>query len=162
MKTDKLPEKEREVKRSPNSAPSQETLATGAGVIVGTLAGAATVDAVVATIVGPPEDITQKAMEVLSYASETADDGTVRDVAVLSVNGTTTMIIDENGDGVADVIAADLDGDGVIKDTDHMRLTQHIEMQQYESLYISQHAQEMQAYEQPDYTNDANVDDFLA
>lgn len=112
-----------------------------------------------------PEPDLPDGVEVLGYETVQGENGTLSDVAVLDVNGEMAMVIDVDRDGEADAIISDLNHDG--------------EYQENEVVDISGQGLQMAPFEQaaseplpgltpggeiadngPDYTNDANIDDF--
>lgn len=100
-------------------------------------------------------------VEVVGYERVTNPDGSQMDVAVLDVNGNELAVIDANIDGMADVMAADLDGNGVIDANEMQDISgQSLSMQPLQEAagFTPEYAQN----DLPDYVNDADVDNYMA
>lgn len=106
-----------------------------------------------------PED---PEIEVISYDTVTTEEGNQMDVAVVSANGQAVMIADVNQDGIADVMASDLNNNGQLDEGEIIDVSdQHIAMQ---PLQDAANAGTENLYAQTndvDYINDANVDDYM-
>lgn len=100
-------------------------------------------------------------VEVLSYETVTADDGSQADVAYINMDYTLGVVIDLDRDGEADVIAFDENGDGVFDENEFTETTG-----------LGIHMQPLQEGLAPDvavtenynsdYINDADVTDYMA
>lgn len=85
-------------------------------------------------------------------------DGTMMEVAALSIDGHEAMIIDGDMDGMADVMAVDMNGNNIVDEN--------------EVLDVSEDGLAMAAFREQDYTltaqvdddyvNNADVDDYMA
>lgn len=99
---------------------------------------------------------------VVGYGTVSDDDGNQMDVAVISIDGQESQLIDVDLDGNADILITDLDGDGYINFGE--------EVFDIESAGISMPSfrteetddSHLLADEDGDYVNDANVDDYMA
>ncbi len=132
------------------------------------------------------EDVTPE-VKVLEYKIQINEDGSTTDVAVLSVDGHNAIAIDATGDHVADVVALDLNGDGIYQDNELIDVTgQGMEMGELAEAHLAAGgtielsldpelvapgqmlpdkplmADSTAADFNPDFDNNANVDDFLA
>lgn len=110
-----------------------------------------------------PDPEPEPEIEVISYDTVTTEDGGQMDVAVVSANGQAVMIADVNQDGVADVMASDLNNNGQLDEGEIIDVSgQNIAMQ---PLQEAANAGTDNLYAQTndvDYINDANVDDYMA
>lgn len=103
-------------------------------------------------------------VQVISYETVTNEDGSQMDVAVVAVEGDPVIIGDLNQDGIADVMAHDGNHNGQLEPNEVQDISgQQLAMQPLHDAvdpniggYIAQNDSE------PDYTNDANVDDYMA
>lgn len=99
--------------------------------------------------------------DVVGYDRITAEDGSQIDVAVVNVNGQEYGIADINLDGQADLVGCDLNNNGVM-DQGEVRMIEPgaLDMQTlqdaagFDPLYAQNDIQ--------DYTNDADVDTYMA
>lgn len=108
-----------------------------------------------------PEPEPEPEIEVLSYDRVINEDGSQVEIAVLNVNGNEVGVIDVDLDGEADILACDVNNDGVIDENEAEFVAgQGIEMQPLADAagFNSQFAQN----DLPDYVNDADVDTFMA
>ena len=97
-------------------------------------------------------------VEVLECGTVTNDDGSQMDVAVVSVNGEEVGVIDVNQDGVADVMAADVNGNGTIDQGEIADVSSEgIQMQPLQDQYLAQNDPALQG---PDYVNDGDVTSY--
>lgn len=137
-------------------------------------------------VITPTEEQVTPEVEVVEYKMQINADGSTTDVAVLSVDGHNAMAIDATGDHMADVIALDINGDGIYQQDEIIDVTgsnmdmgelaqQHmlnggtLEVSLDPSLVAQ--SQEMMPDQtlmadnsadfNSDYNNDANVDDFV-
>lgn len=105
---------------------------------------------------------------VVSYETVTCEDGSQMDVAGAIVNGQEVIIADVNHDGEADLMAMDLDGNGMISENEIVNVQNgHIQMDD-----LANAAAQTDVIEDPtltadggcvpDYTNDADVTDYMA
>ena len=101
-------------------------------------------------------------IQITDYQHITDPNGIEMDIAILNIDGTEVGIIDYDMDGRADIMIADANGDGVIDEN---------EVVQLDDIDISMMALQEQcnndtniylAQNDPDYTNDANVDNYFA
>ena len=97
-------------------------------------------------------------VEVLSVDKVTFDDGTTGSVAGIVVNGTDGVLADINDDGIADVLALDVNADGSIADDEIMEVS---------DASIQMPTDLLTAYDTsdsgdnlPDYMNDADTSAF--
>lgn len=114
-------------------------------------------------------------IEVIDYQTLTAADGSQLDVAAVSVNGQVSVIADTTMDGYANVLITDTNGNGNIEDGEAVDITdQHVSMQPFHDAVhgdvvttdptdnIGAQPDDTLASNGPDYTNDGNVDEFMA
>ena len=103
-------------------------------------------------------------VEVLSYETVTNEDGSQADLAVVAVDGQPVVIGDLDGDGIADVMASDLNLNGEIEEHEMIDVSdENIAMDPFQQeatnmnndMYLASH-------DTPDYVNDANVDAYMA
>ena len=114
-----------------------------------------------------PVSETELEVEVVEYATETLDDGSQMDVAVLSAGGQAVMVADIDMDGYADFAASDLNNNGELDDGEVVDLSgESIAMQPFadaaNAMGDDALAQTADLDLDTDYVNDANVDDYLA
>lgn len=115
--------------------------------------------------------------EVVVLGSEvvTADDGSQAEIAAVSVNGQSVVFADTTMDGYANIAATDVNGNGQIDDNEIVDVSdQGISMQPFrggagmvdtassDANTPAQPDNTLASTDEPDYTNDANVDDFMA
>lgn len=106
-------------------------------------------------------------VEVLGYETVKSDDGTLSDIAVLDVNGEVAMVIDIDRNGEGDLIISDINHDGQFGEGEVVDISgQGVNMAVYEHA-ASEPLPGLTpegdiADNGPDYTNDANVDDYMA
>ena len=100
-------------------------------------------------------------VSVLSYETVTNEDGSPMDVAIVSVDGQQTIIADIDMDGTADVIASDLNANGLLDNTELIDVTgQGITMAPFQDVnVIDEHPIIAQ---NEDYVNNADVNDYMA
>lgn len=103
-------------------------------------------------------------VQVVDYQRVDDGEGGQMDVAVIDVNGEGMLIIDENMNGYADYMAADFNRNGEIEQDEIIDVRDSgISMQPFqdaagfEDPMLAQNDADM-----PDYTNDADVDSFMA
>ena len=101
-------------------------------------------------------------VEVLGYGPVINEDGTQADVAVVAVDGQPVAIGDLDGDGMADVMASDLNQNGVIDNNEIIDISnENIAMEPFQQeaemggddLYLASN-------DGDDYINNANIDDY--
>lgn len=101
-------------------------------------------------------------IEILGYETVSNDDGSQMDVAIVSVDGQEAVIADLDMDGTADVIAADLNGDGSLDDGEFADVSgQGIAMATFQDATGMTDDSTLLAQNE-DYVNDADVNDFMA
>lgn len=102
-------------------------------------------------------------IEVVSYETVTNEDGSQMDVAVVNAHGQAVMIADVDQNGYADVMASDLNNNGQLDNGEIVDVSdQNIEMQPLREA-VNMGGNDMIAQTNDvDYTNDANVDDYIA
>lgn len=64
-------------------------------------------------VITPTEEQVTPEVEIVEYKVQVNADGSTTDVAVLSVDGHNAIAVDATGDHMADVIALDINGDGI-------------------------------------------------
>ncbi len=97
---------------------------------------------------------------VVDYETVTNEDGSQMDVAVLSVDGQEAYVIDENQDGSADVLVADVNGDSIIDGSEVLNIEN--EGLSMSALQADAMGESSSLVAENDYVNDANVDDYMA
>ena len=116
--------------------------------------------------VTPPEDIveppvTEPEVQVLSYETVATENGNV-DMALVSVNDQVYLVADADQDGFADVIGADINGDGNLSPEELQPIDgQELPMQPLHEAYLQGQTAQNEI-DGPDYVNTANVDDYMA
>lgn len=116
----------------------------------------------------PVSETTDEAPEVqvLGVYERTTDDGTHQEMAILSNGEEVAAIVDVDGDGTADVLIADENGNNQIDEGEIYDISEHnVSMSGIEEQYIAQQQIETEqqdtfaynADEQNDYNNDADV-----
>lgn len=102
-------------------------------------------------------------IEVIDYETVTNDDGSQMDVAVVNAQGQAAMIVDVDQDGIADVMAADFNGNGQIDDGEQVDITdRNIAMQQLHDAVNNMEVDgPIVQTNDTDYINDANVDEYI-
>lgn len=102
-------------------------------------------------------------IEVVSYETVTNEDGSQMDVAVVNAQGQAVMIADVDQNGVADIMASDLNYNGQLDNGEIVDVSdQNIAMQPLQDA-ANMNGNNMVAQTcEPDYINDANVDDYIA
>lgn len=108
-----------------------------------------------------PVETAENEVEVVGYDRIDNEDGSQMDVAVLNVNGQQVAVVDGNLDGEADIVVCDLNGNGTIEDGEFEIVQgQGIAMQPLQDM--AGFHEELAQNDLPDYTNDADVDTFMA
>ncbi len=102
-------------------------------------------------------------VEVLSYETIEGEDGSQMDVAVLSVDGENVGLADFDQDGMADVMVMDLNQNEVIEENEILDISeQNLDMSNFKSESEMPVTDDMAYNNEPDYYNDANVDEYMA
>ena len=110
-----------------------------------------------------PESPEEPEIEVVSYDTITNDDGSQMDVAVVNVQGQDVLIADVDPDGVADIMAADLNNNGQLDNGEIVDISdQNIAMQPLQEAANMGGNEMLAQTDDVDYINDANVDDYIA
>lgn len=105
---------------------------------------------------------------IVSYDRITNEDGQEMDLLVMQVDGEEIGVLDVNLDGVADVVIADFNHDGELDQTEARVLEdQDVMMNDLlalgsESISTPDNPDVIYAQNDPDYTNNADVNDFFA
>ncbi len=99
-------------------------------------------------------------IEVLSYETVTNEDGSQMDVAFVDIDGMSSMVVDVDKDGVADVLAIDINGNGEL-DVDEIAdiSEENMPMNIFKDELINNN---VYYADNGDYVNDADVTDYLA
>lgn len=99
-------------------------------------------------------------LQVLGYGCVLNNDGSQMDVAVISIEGQDAVVVDGNLDGTADVIAIDVNGNGMVDHGEIMDVSgQGIPMQPFQE---AMQPQPVYLAQEQDYVNDADVHEFMA
>lgn len=102
-------------------------------------------------------------IEVVSYETVTNEDGSQIDVAVVNAQGQAVMIADVDQNGVADIMASDLNYNGQLDNGEIIDVSdQNIAMQPLQDASNMNGNNMVAQTGEPDYINDANVDDYIA
>ena len=102
-------------------------------------------------------------IEVVSYETVTNEDGSQMDVAVVNAQGQAVMIADVDQNGVADIMASDLNYNGQLDNGEIVDVSdQNIAMQPLQDAANMNGNNMVAQTGEPDYINDANVDDYIA
>lgn len=102
-------------------------------------------------------------IEVVSYETVTNEDGSQMDVAVVNTQGQTVMIADVDQNGIADVMASDLNNNGQLDNGEIVDISeQNIAMQPLQEVANIGGNEMIAQTNDVDYINDANVDDYIA
>ena len=102
-------------------------------------------------------------IEVVSYETVTNEDGSQMDVAVVNAQGQAVMIADVDQNGVADIMASDLNYNGQLDNGGIVDVSdQNIAMQPLQDAANMNGNNMVAQTGEPDYINDANVDDYIA
>ena len=102
-------------------------------------------------------------IEVVSYETVTNEDGSQIDVAVVNAQGQAVMIADVDQNGVADIMASDLNYNGQLEHGEMVDVSdQNIAMQPLQDAANMNGNNMVAQTGEPDYINDANVDDYIA
>lgn len=114
-------------------------------------------------VVPGPEPTPDPEIEVVSYETVTNEDGSQMDVAVVNAQGQAVMIADVDQNGVADVMASDLNNNGQLDDGEIVDISdQNIAMQPLQEAANMDENDMIAQANDVDYINDANVDDYMA
>ena len=110
-----------------------------------------------------PEPRPESEIEVVSYETVTNEDGSQIDVAVVNAQGQAVMIADVDQNGVADIMASDLNYNGQLDNGEIVDVSdQNIAMQPLQDAANMNGNNMVAQTGEPDYINDANVDDYIA
>ena len=102
-------------------------------------------------------------IEVVSYETVTNEDGSQMDVAVVNAQGQAVMIADVDQNGVADIMASELNYNGQLEHGEIVDVSdQNIAMQPLQDAANMNGNNMVAQTGEPDYINDANVDDYIA
>ena len=102
-------------------------------------------------------------IEVVSYETVTNEDGSQIDVAVVNAQGQAVMIADVDQNGLADIMASDLNYNGQLDNGEIVDVSdQNIAMQPLQDAANMNGNNMVAQTGEPDYINDANVDDYIA
>lgn len=102
-------------------------------------------------------------IEVVSYETVTNEGGSQIDVAVVNAQGQAVMIADVDQNGVADIMASDLNYNGQLDNGEIIDVSdQNIAMQPLQDASNMNGNNMVAQTGEPDYINDANVDDYIA
>ena len=102
-------------------------------------------------------------IEVVSYETVTNEDGSQMDVAIVNAQGQAVMIADVDQNGVADIMASDLNYNGQLDNGEIVDVSdQNIAMQPLQDAANMNGNNMVAQTGEPDYINDANVDDYIA
>ena len=102
-------------------------------------------------------------IEVVSYETVTNEDGSQIDVAVVNAQGQAVMIADVDQNGLADIMASDLNYNGQLEHGEIVDVSdQNIAMQPLQDAANMNGNNMVAQTGEPDYINDANVDDYIA
>lgn len=110
----------------------------------------------------------ENTVTVVAYETVTCEDGSQMDVAGVIVNGQEVIIADVNHNGEADLMAMDLDGNGMISENEIANVqNEHIQMNDLANAAAQTNVMEDPALTAdggcgPDYTNDADVTGYMA
>lgn len=100
-------------------------------------------------------------LEVLSYETVINEDGTVSEVAVVSIDDTMGLVIDVDCDGEADIVAFDENGNGQI-DPEELNITTGEGLSMDVIKAAAPAIDYIDTADGGDYINDADVHDFMA
>ena len=110
-----------------------------------------------------PEPTPESEIEVVSYETVTNEDGSQMDVAVVNAQGQAVMIADVDQNGLADIMASDLNYNGQLDNGEIVDVSdQNIAMQPLQDAANMNGNNMVAQTGEPDYINDANVDDYIA
>ena len=102
-------------------------------------------------------------IEVVRYETVTNEDGSQIDVAVVNAQGQAVMIADVDQNGLADIMASDLNYNGQLDNGEIVDVSdQNIAMQPLQDAANMNGNNMVAQTGEPDYINDANVDDYIA
>lgn len=102
-------------------------------------------------------------VEVISYHTETTENGNQIDVAVVNDNGQIAMFVDVDRDGIADYKLLDSNHNGELDDNEIIDVTeQNIAMQPFQDAVNAGTGNFYAQTDDVDYINNANVDEYMA
>lgn len=98
---------------------------------------------------------------VLEYETVTSEDGSQVDLALVSMDGQNVVIADVDMDGAADMVASDLNGDGMLSNDEFMDVSgQGLAMATFQDYTLMENHTLMAQNE--DYINNADIDEYMA
>lgn len=103
-------------------------------------------------------------VEVLAYETLTNEEGCLVDAAVVAIDGQHVIIADGDQDGIADIMAADLNNNGTLEEDEILDISgESIAMSPLQAA-VDMGGDDMLLADDstPDYVNDANVDAYMA
>lgn len=110
-----------------------------------------------------PVPETDMDIQVLSYETVDNNDGSQMDVAVVGVNGMPVVFADVDMDGTADLMVADVNGNQQIDNEEIVDISSEgIDMAPLKQEYENNNIDELAQVDEPDYTNNADVADYMA
>lgn len=103
-------------------------------------------------------------VEVLSYETVTNADNSQSDFTVIAVDGQPVIMADVDADGIADIMASDLNLNGKIEENEMIDISnEEIAMQPFQqSAIMNNDDVYLASNDASDYVNDANVDAYMA
>lgn len=109
-----------------------------------------------------PEPQPEPEVEVLSYETVTNDDGSQSDFAVVAVDGQPVVIADVDSDGIADVMAADVNHDGQIDEGEIVDISdEQMAMTPFQQ-ETGMGGDDTYLADGDDYVNNANMNAYMA
>ena len=101
-------------------------------------------------------------LEVMAYETVTNEDGTLSDVAVVTDGVDTVVVVDVDRDGDADILLSDFNGNGQVDEGEYCYVQYgEVPMEPLRDACMD-NSMDMAYNQGPDYTNDADVTDFMA
>lgn len=98
-------------------------------------------------------------VEVLGYETIANQDGSLSDVAVVSVDGQAMLVADVDRNGVADLIICDANANGEIEEGECVDISSEgVPMDPFMNAAIGN----TEVAQEQDYVNDADVNDYMA
>lgn len=109
-----------------------------------------------------PEPPVEPDVQVMGYETVTNEDGSQMDVAIVAVDGQPVIVADLDRDGIADVIAADENQNSILEEHEiHDVSGEQLAMQPLQEA-AGMNTGDAIVQNEPDYINNANVDDYMA
>ena len=110
-----------------------------------------------------PGSQSESEVEVISYHTETMENGNQIDVAVVNEKGQIAMFVDVDRDGLADYKISDSNYNGELDDNEINDVTgQNIAMQPFQDAANAGTGNFYAQTDDVDYINNANVDEYMA